>query len=362
MTKASPILRLPTELRLHIFRYCLVVDHDIVFNDARDAGNLSRPEGNGRIEWRLLQVCRKFLEEGSHLLYGENSFKSSSRTDSFPLLLQTIGPANAGFVRTLAFSRQNINSPKQLTGDSADADMLDCQACITNDSLINVDLITVTPSTSNSHKTHMIFVEHLRLTAAVERVHQLLCSPAVSDQEMKEYGHFLFATLRMVKHCVVKWTVIRATTALELSGTHLSKVYVVSSVDPEDRFWEQYSVLFSKGSVPMVRLLKRDASMKLVSQAANPTLFPMLTTSGLRPGSGPSKETYSSARGSRLCRHKQTALVEESKLGTGGILQGTSRFLTPHFLPLMFMDLDRAVLGLPRIGRVAMSDVDTIAV
>ena len=81
-----PFLKLPTELRLQTYRYCLVQDKPMEAYPRTD-----HPTG---LTLSLLRTCKAMHDECAQVLYSENDFRFSERFNHLDLLgfLRHIGP------------------------------------------------------------------------------------------------------------------------------------------------------------------------------------------------------------------------------------------------------------------------------
>jgi hypothetical protein len=103
------LLRLPVELRLHIYEELLVSRFDRAQNPSWAVGNTSqkmiilhmvRSSQYRTMEPALLQTCKQIRNEANAILYSQNVFKTSGPGELFRLLKQ-IGPTNFKLIRKL---------------------------------------------------------------------------------------------------------------------------------------------------------------------------------------------------------------------------------------------------------------------
>ncbi|KAL8730565.1 MAG: hypothetical protein Q9166_004019 [cf. Caloplaca sp. 2 TL-2023] len=80
-----PFLKLPAEIRNHIYRFALVVDGEINRYPAHYQAKSIVPEGQSKPAVALLRVCKQVGSEAQSILYGENTWRLNQDTISLSL-------------------------------------------------------------------------------------------------------------------------------------------------------------------------------------------------------------------------------------------------------------------------------------
>ena len=121
----SPILRLPTEIRDHIWTYAVVIDRNIVFREymrypkSKDGLRYGNPKkicsnDSDPRQTSLLAIaftCRQFYWEVTPIYYGQNTFETEfyaylfkyGRNDNIRGFVDAIGPRNARRITNIHF-------------------------------------------------------------------------------------------------------------------------------------------------------------------------------------------------------------------------------------------------------------------
>jgi len=96
-----PFLKLPTELRVEIYRYVLVQNYPIYLVYYKTVGKYPT-----KLALSLLRTCSDMYDECAQILYGENQFAFWSTYDHLELLrfLNHIGPVNRRWLKTLTMT------------------------------------------------------------------------------------------------------------------------------------------------------------------------------------------------------------------------------------------------------------------
>ncbi|KAI4694269.1 hypothetical protein J4E81_006485 [Alternaria sp. BMP 2799] len=110
-----PFLKLPTELRVEIYRYCLVAYKPIQpYGEHLSDMVFFSSNRSTRLAFSLLRTCKAMHDECAEVLYGENEFRFAGKYQHLELLkfLTHIGPHHRMWLRNLT-----MNSPFVGSGD-----------------------------------------------------------------------------------------------------------------------------------------------------------------------------------------------------------------------------------------------------
>ena len=110
-----PFLKLPTELRVEIYRYCLVAYKPIQpYGEHLSDMVFFSSNRSTRLAFSLLRTCKGMHAECAEVLYGENEFRFAGKYQHLELLkfLTHIGPRHRTWLRNLT-----MNSPFVGSGD-----------------------------------------------------------------------------------------------------------------------------------------------------------------------------------------------------------------------------------------------------
>jgi len=108
-----PFLKLPTELRVEIYRYCLVEHKPIQpYGDHLSDMILFSSNRRTKLAFSLLRTCKTMHDECAEVLYGENEFRFAGKYQHLELLrfLTHIGPHYRMWLRNLTTSSPFVSS------------------------------------------------------------------------------------------------------------------------------------------------------------------------------------------------------------------------------------------------------------